>query len=198
MIIHVLLFNLRLSHEGKNEREEPKGIVFLSQLLLLFQHCHRCFSSKPDVSVTRSRTMLTLESKCKLCNETITWKSQSHLLGKFPAGNILLSFGILSAGASTTKVLRVFKHMGLLGYNEVTYYYHQRHLLIPSIILYWRSYQKTILDSRNGKEVILAGDGRHDSMGHSAKYGTYTVFCCTIGLIIHIVLVQVAWCTNKF
>ena len=142
--------------------------------------------------------MLTLESKGKLCNETITWKSQPHLLGKFPAGNILLSFGILSAGASTTKVPRVFKHMGLLGYNEVTYYYHQRHLLIPSIILYWRSYQKTILDSRNGKEVILAGDGRRDSMSHSAKYGTYTVFCCTIGLIIQIVLVQVAWCTNKF
>ena len=51
---------------------------------------------------------------------------------------------------------------------------------------------KKILDSLNGKEVILAGDGRHDSMGHSAKYGTYPVFCCTVGLIIHIVLVQVA------
>ena len=123
----------------------------------------------------------------------MTWKSQPHLLGKFPAGSIFLSFGILSADASTMKVLRVFKHMGLLGYNEVTYYYHQRHL-IPSIISYWRSYQKKILDSLNGKEVILAGD----SMGHSAKYGTYTIFCCTIGLIIHIVLVQVTWCTNKF
>lgn len=132
-----------------------------------------------------------IDAKCKLCNETMTWKSQHYLLGKFPAGNILLSFGILSAGASTTKVLRVFKHMGLLGYNEVTYYYHQRHLLFPSIVLYWRSYQKKFLNSLNGKEVILAGDGRHDSMGHSAKYGTYTVFCCTIGLIIHIVLVQV-------
>ena len=34
-------------------------------------------------------------------------------------------------------------------------------------------------------------DGRHDNMGHSAKYGTYTMFCCTVGLIIHVVLVQV-------
>jgi len=33
--------------------------------------------------------------------------------------------------------------------------------------------------------------GRHDSMGHSAKYGTYSIFCCTIGYIIHLVLVQV-------
>ena len=44
---------------------------------------------------------------------------------------------------------------------------------------------------KEGKEVVLAGDGRHDSMGHSAKFGTYTMFCCTAGLIIHVVLVQV-------
>ena len=84
-------------------------------------------------------------------------------------------------------------NMGLLGYNEVTYYYHQRHFLFPSIILYWRAYQKSILESLKGKEVVLAGDGRHDSMGHSAKYGTYTIFCCTIGLIIHLVVIQVKY-----
>ncbi|CAB4007593.1 Hypothetical predicted protein [Paramuricea clavata] len=59
--------------------------------------------------------------------------------------------------------------MGILGYNEVTYYYHQRHFLFPSIVLYWQSYQKKILESQKGKEVVLAGDGQHDSMGHSAK-----------------------------
>ena len=48
-----------------------------------------------------------------------------------------------------------------------------------------------MLDQLKNKEVVMAGDGRHDSMGHSAKYGTYTIFCCTIGLILHIVLVQV-------
>ena len=49
-------------------------------------------------------------------------------------------------------------------YNEPTYYYHQRHLLIPSVVYFWRKYQKKILDSLKGKEVVLAGDGRHDSM----------------------------------
>ena len=39
--------------------------------------------------------------------------------------------------------------------------------------------------------MVIAGDGRHDSMGHSAKYGTYTIFCCTAALIIHLVVVQV-------
>ncbi|XP_022809949.1 uncharacterized protein LOC111346967 isoform X2 [Stylophora pistillata] len=80
--------------------------------------------------------------------------------------------------------------MGLLVYHEPTYYYHQRHLLIPSVVAFWRKYQKKLLDMLKDQEVVLAGDGRHDSMGHSAKYGTYTIFCCTIGLIVHIVLVQ--------
>ena len=39
--------------------------------------------------------------------------------------------------------------------------------------------------------VVMAGDGRHDSMGHSAKYCAYTMFCCTLGLIVHFSLVQV-------
>ncbi|XP_078384210.1 uncharacterized protein LOC144666703 [Oculina patagonica] len=180
----------RLTCEGKNAREEPKGIVFLSKLLLLFHYCHLCLASQPDLSVTQTGTMLSITSKCSSCEGTYTWNSQPFLLGKFPAGNILLSFAIICAGATVGKVLLVFRHMGLLCYNEATYYYHQRHLLLPSIVKFWRSYQDKIINSLNGKEVVLAGDGRHDSMGHSAKYGTYTIFCCTVGLIIHIVVMQ--------
>ena len=172
-------------------REEPKGIVFLSKLLLLFQFCHLCVFTKPKVAVTQTGTMLTIVSECSNCGETYTWRSQPDLLGKFPAGNLLLSFAVLCAGAPLRKVLLVFRHMGLLVYHEPTYYYHQRHLLIPSVVAFWRKYQKKLLDQLKNKEVVMAGDGRHDSMGHSAKYGTYTIFCCTIGLILHIVLVQV-------
>ena len=107
------------------------------------------------------------------------------------AWNLLLSFAVLLAGTSIKKVLLVFKHMGIMAFHEPTYYYHQKHLLIPSIVKFWRSYQANILESLRGKEVLLSGDGRHDSMGHSAKYGTYSIFCSTVGLIIHIVIVQV-------
>lgn len=38
--------------------------------------------------------------------------------------------------------------------------------------------------------IIIAGDGRHDSMGHCAKYGAYTIFWCTIPMILHFSLIQ--------
>ena len=51
-----------------------------------------------------------------------------------------------------------------------------------------------LLRKLTGKEVMLVGDGRHDSMGYSAKYGTCTIFCCTTRyFIIYIVLVQVTF-----
>lgn len=184
-------FSFRLTCEGKNVQQEPKGIVFLSKLLLLFQYCHLCFATSPHISVSQTGTMITIKTTCSMCQGSYVWQSQPYLLGRFPAGNLLLSFAILCAGASVYKVLLVFKHMGMLVYSQPTYYYHQRHLLIPSIMKFWRNYQAQILEKLNGKEVVLAGDGRHDSMGHSAKYGTYTIFCCTVGLIIHIVLIQV-------
>ena len=180
----------RLDITGKNVREEPKGIVFLSKFLLPFQYCHLCLSPNPEISMKQAGTMITIETKCIACKQIFTWKSQPLLLGKFPAGNLLLSLAVLCAEASIKKVLLVFQHMGVLMYNEPTYYYHQRHLLIPTVVSFWRDYQKKVLDSLKAKEVVLAGDERHDSMGHSAKYGTYTIFCCMIGLIIHIVLVQ--------
>lgn len=143
-------YNFRLDIDGKNCREEPKAIVFLSKILLLFQFCHLCKHPNPRVEQTQTGTMLTIVTKCSNCLNEYTWSSQPLLLGKFPAGNILLSFAILSAGASVKKVLLVLQHINILVYNQSTYYYHQKHLLIPAIVTFWRSYQKQIFDRLNG------------------------------------------------
>lgn len=135
----IMIFRL---NQEDNIREEPKGMVFTWKLLLLFQHCHLCFSSNPNLSVMQTGTMLTIESNCDSCQGTHTWKSQPYLLGKFPAGNLLLSFAILTAGASISKVLLVLRHMGVLVYHNSAYYYHQKNLLIPMIVSFWKSYQK--------------------------------------------------------
>jgi hypothetical protein len=56
--------------------------------------------------------------------------------------------------------------MNVLVYHDVTYYYHQQQLLILIIVSYWKSYQAMILEYLKGKEVVLAEDGRHESILH--------------------------------
>lgn len=66
-------------------------------------------------------------------------------------------------------------------------------MLLPTIFIRWQDYQRQILDRLKMLEssLVISGDGRHDSMGHSAKYGAYTVFSCTSQQIIHFSLIQV-------
>ena len=71
--------------------------------------------------------------------------------------------------------------------------------LIPGIYLHWKIYQDGLIEKlKNHGEIVIAGDGRHDSMGHSAKYCAYTVFCCTLPFIIHFAIVQVCQEFGKY
>ena len=155
--------------------------------------CFKCKAEKPEVKMGQTGTMVTVEQRCASCHgsKQFKWQSQPCLLGRDPAGNILLSFSLLMAGASISKVLLVFRHFGLAVYSPRTYYRHQRDMIIPSILIYWESYQASLIQScflasllpcilNHVQNAVWSGDGRFDSMGHSAKYGVYTMFCCTI------------------
>ena len=108
------------------------------------------------------------------------------VLGRYPAGNILLSFAILMAGASISKVFLLFKHMGLCIHGYRSFFQHQKQFLFPSVLRHWETYQAKLLHQLQGIEhVVWSGDGRFDSMGHCAKFGAYTMFCNTIMKIVH-------------
>ena len=108
-------------------RTEPKFIVCLSQLMLLFQVCPLCRSPNPLVDVQRCGTMAKVLTTChnQGCGSNV-WDSQPNMVGtKIPAGNFLLSFAILVAGGSPSKTLRIFEHMGLSCIALSTYFRHQ-------------------------------------------------------------------------
>ena len=64
--------------------------------------------------------------------------------------------------------------------------------------MHWKKYQGNLLEKmKQHGQLVVAGDGRHDSMGHCTKYCAYTVFCCTVPYIIHFVLVQVQCISHK-
>ncbi|XP_068697440.1 uncharacterized protein [Montipora foliosa] len=190
--------------ETGTETDEESGdrstrlshIVFLSQLLLLFQFCHTCKADNPTVETSEIGTEAVVRTTCNnpKCQKQNTWYSQPLMPGyRIPAGNFLLCLCILLTGGSATKVFQMFNHMGL-GCVSLTTFFNYQSKLFPTIHLYWQNYQKQRLTKlktlSNG--VTIAGDGRHDmdSMGHSAKLCAYTMFCCTVPMIIHFALVQ--------
>ena len=65
--------------------------------------------------------------------------------------------------------------------------------LFPVIHTTWRANQKEIIDKLcgNTSRLILGGDGRADSPGHCAKYGTYTMMELQINRVIDVQVVQV-------
>ena len=136
--------------------------------------------------------MVTATQHCMKCKQSYEWQSQPTVHGKIPAGNLLLSFAILMAGASISKTLLIFRHMGLSVYAARTYFRHQRDFLFPVILHCWEIYRENLVKKlKTLKDVVWTGDGRFDSMGHSAKYGAYTMLSTTIMKIVHFEVVQV-------
>ena len=110
-------------------RTEPKYIVFLSKLLLLFQFCHFWGGSIPTVTATQTGSSITIKVMCahSWCRKEFVWNSQPMMPGtKILAGNFLISMSTLFAGGSFTKVRTIFMHMGLASISLQTFFKHQQ------------------------------------------------------------------------
>ncbi|KAM7306375.1 uncharacterized protein ISCGN_010093 [Ixodes scapularis] len=58
------------------------------------------------------------------------------------------------------------------------------------LLAVWKAEQAQLVQGLQGKTLCLAGDGRADSPGYSAKYGTYSLMEMNLKRIIHFELVQ--------
>ena len=128
----------RLPLKGSNLRSEPKHIVFLTKLLLLFRFCTICKADNPLVEARENGTEVIIKTTCinQKCQNEHTWYSQPLLPdSKIPAGNFLLCMSTLLSGGSATKVLQVFCHMGLGCVSINTFFKYQRVSLV-SFVLY--------------------------------------------------------------
>ncbi|XP_067659703.1 uncharacterized protein [Haliotis asinina] len=73
-----------------------------------------------------------------------------------------------------------------------TFFNHQRTLLHPVIERVWKEEQRMLLDEIRFTEepLILGGDGRADTPGHNAKFGSYTLMELSTSKVVHVELVQ--------
>ncbi|XP_024147228.1 uncharacterized protein LOC112158213 isoform X3 [Oryzias melastigma] len=160
-------------------------------MLLNLRCCDFCQEMDMDMSTTTQGTMLCVLWTCKSCKKVTKWKSQP-LVGDIPLGNILLSVAILSTGALATKVIRMFQNMKVACISKRTFFRHQKDYLLPSITHLWAEQQAWLIACLQAEQrgIVLAGDGRSDSPGHSAKYGMYTMLELPANVIIDMQLVQ--------
>ncbi|XP_017291080.1 uncharacterized protein LOC108250651 [Kryptolebias marmoratus] len=159
------------------------------QLVLLFNRCHQCGLLGASAVITSTEgCQVRIEQSCLGCESKWIWKGQS-LVGGYPAGNLALSTAILSAGALPGKTLRVLKFWGMQAISPATFFTHQRRFLHQAVRNVWNEEQERVLGAMQ-TTAILSGDARCDSMGHCAKYGSYSLHDTIHNKIICTELVQ--------
>ncbi|XP_067268180.1 uncharacterized protein [Chanodichthys erythropterus] len=169
--------------------KDEKFIVFEKCLLSLFETCPVC-TRACNVRPHRRGTFIAVDQMCPHCEFFRQWRSQP-VVGSTPVGNLQLSAAIYFSGASFLKMQKVFRAMYLKTHTYDAFRRHARTYLEPAIIHKWKEEQSLQLHylSQNNN-VILGGDMRADSSGHSAKYGSYTMMNLQNNNIIDIQLVQ--------
>jgi hypothetical protein len=87
------------------------------------------------------------------------------------------------SGINISQAMLMFRHMNLATITAQSYHSCQGVFLIAAVL---------IEDVKNSKESqTWSGDGRFDSMGHSVKYGIYTMWSNTTSKLVHFELHQV-------
>ena len=97
------------------------------------------------------------------------------------------------SGALPTLTIRVLRNMNCATIVPRTFYNHQKKFLTQAVSTIWLKHQTDITESlkKSKRPLIIGGDGRCDSPGHSAKFGSYTVMDLETKNIIDVELVQV-------
>ena len=110
--------------------------------------------------------------------------------GGTPVGNVLLSWSILFSGGLPSQLLRALQSINIAGISSRTFFRHQSKYLNNVVNNVWFSQRNTLFNELQGTGLVVGADGRCDSMGHSAKYGSYTAMDLDRNKVLTVELVQ--------
>ena len=169
--------------------------MFDSQLKKLFQRCQSCGAHVKFASLKQRGSLICVTSSCEGGHEE-NWFSQPFTKGT-ATGNLVLSGRILYTGnhfASTSAFMTI---CSIRFFKKGNFNSLQRKYLWPVVNHRYLLQHRELLQSLKGERLILAGDGRCDSPGHNAKYGTYSIMHVTTEKILDFSLVQVSEVNNS-
>jgi len=153
-----------------------------TELVKLFKFCPDCGSQIIHFKKNVTGTMLTIEYSCAYGHNN-SWHAQP-LIRHMPTANLLASAAILLSGSTYSKINEFFNilHIPFIGQSE--FYQIQNTYLAPAINDYWITHQTAVLSVLLPDQLVLCGDARSDSPGHSAKYTSYTIMDMQTNLIL--------------
>ena len=188
----MFVFGICAYRPDNHQRSDRKFLVFEDQLLALFQTCSICtWMSTAEIACILG-TLVKIKQQCTNCGYVRTWSSQP-CIRQMPVGNLQLSAAILLSGSLPSQALRMLHFLGVASISRNTFNQQQSNYIWPTIINKWREDQEeliAVLASEEGGH-ILSGDGRNDSPGYCAKYGSYAVIEQRINKVLDLQLVQV-------
>ncbi|XP_077486470.1 uncharacterized protein LOC144097699 [Amblyomma americanum] len=119
----------------------------------------------------------------------LCWKNRD-VVRQQPVLNLKFCAALLFSCNNPTASLRLLSSIGAEVVTDRTFFNIQKIHLWPAIDRVWRQQQEQLLKDVRGKEVALAGDGRADLPGFSAKFGTYSLLDVQNNKLLHFELVQ--------
>ena len=132
------------------------------------------------VSVSDSRSGAVLIIKWNCANGHVDYWTSSEVLTvknnqKVYVNNVQLSAAILLSGNNFIKFELFSKFLGLANISETLFYRVQKLYCSPAIQNMWGQVKHAVQEYLPTTGVTIAGDGRNDSPGHTARYCVYTL-----------------------
>ena len=191
--------NLNSLHENcdlyKDYINKEKVIADIDTIMELFQICttESCGCKCMLNSKKLEGCVLKVSWACSN-GHTGFWTSSKLLCQKrgqnVYVNTILLAPGVIISGNNYEKVANLFNFLGVGFVAPATFTRLQRICIIPEIEEYWKKMKNEIWSLLSSETIILCGDGRMDSPGHSAKCGVYVLMEQFLEVIVDLVVID--------
>ncbi|XP_034094542.1 coiled-coil domain-containing protein 73-like [Gymnodraco acuticeps] len=170
---------------GEDPVSDKKYLVSHAQLMKLFCVCNfagcgKCVISRPYCSAKGFG--LTVKTDC-IDDHEFVWTSQPLLNGTMSC-NLLVPAAIFLTGNAYGPFSEICQCLGLESLSTRHCYNIQRVYVLPEVTSVWNLHNEAVMAATGDQVVTMSGDGRCDSPGHCATFGTYTMLDINSRLII--------------
>ncbi|KAK3084782.1 hypothetical protein FSP39_018853 [Pinctada imbricata] len=171
---------ISLDDECEDITYGTKCIAFVEQLTELASiHVSECIEPScnrlPQIQEFYKGSALYLKWICEFGHISHTWCSQPLLNNGIHGGDFLICGSILTSGNNYGKLALWAENLSLKFPSANQFHRISNTYMVPTIDEYWSDHKKEVLDSIQGKDVIVLGKGRSDVPLYGERNSFYTL-----------------------